>query len=73
MMDLGTAPFIGKSTVRRVELLLRHFHELGLPLAVCADRKHLGRKVVTLKGYARRLGLAFPDYVPRPKKEKTEA
>lgn len=30
----------------------------------------LGRKMPTLKGYARRLGLAFKDYTPRALREK---
>lgn len=58
-------PIIGPSHAKRMEALLRHFRACGLPLSTCADRKHLGRTVATLKGYCRRIGLAFPDYTPR--------
>lgn len=46
-------------------LLLVAYHRRGLSLAVCGDRLHLGRAQSTLKRYARRLRLSFPDYTPR--------
>lgn len=67
---ISNGPMLGTHRAR-MDALLRHFHAAGLTLAVCADSKHLGRKVETLKPYVRRIGVAFPDYVPlalRPKK-----
>ncbi len=72
MGTIANGPLLG-SHKARMNALLRHFHGGGLTLEICADKKHLGRKVSTLKPYVRRLALAFPDYVPmalRPKKEK---
>jgi hypothetical protein len=57
----------------RMETLMLHFHRLQVPIAVCASPGYLARKPKTLKAYARRLGLAFPDYTPRPKKKKRRA
>jgi hypothetical protein len=57
----------------KLERLLKHFSAKGIPLETCADHRHLGRAVSTLKRYARLLDLTFPDYVPRhlqPKKAK---
>lgn len=57
----------------KLEQLLKHFSANDIPLAICADGRHLGRQPDTLKRYARRLNLKFPDYVPRhmrPKREK---
>jgi hypothetical protein len=45
--------------------VLRHFHGLGYALKDCADPRRTGRSLKTLKMYARRAGLSFPDYVPR--------
>lgn len=71
LKDVRNVAFMG-SHRRRMEALLLHFHKAGIPLSVCADSRHLGRKVSTLKPYVRRLRITFPDYVPlclRPKKE----
>ena len=57
---------------RKLNAILTHFSEKGIPLAVCADKRHLNRKVSTLKRRARRLGLSFPDYTPRAKPETQE-
>lgn len=60
----------------RVGELLRHFQQGGLTLEKCADARHLDRAMSTLKGYARELNLAFPDYIPmhmREKKKKASA
>jgi hypothetical protein len=53
----------------KLNAILTHFSQKGIPLAVCADKRHLNRKVSTLKKRARRLGLSFPDYTPRSAKE----
>lgn len=57
----------GRTTphVMRMDALLRAYHRRGLTLEVCGDRLHLGRAQSTLKRYARRLRLSFPDYTPR--------
>lgn len=73
--DLANGPMIGTHP-RRMNALLLHFHKAGLTLETCADSKHLGRSMSTLKAYVRRLKIAFPDYVPlalrppKPPKEK---
>lgn len=54
----------------RMEALLSAYQEAGLTLAVCCDRRHLGRAPSTLKRYARRLALSFPDYTPRAMRRK---
>lgn len=69
---INAAPYAGTNK-RRVEEILRHFHKIGLTLEVAGDRQHLDRAQSTMKKYARRLKLGFPDYVPvalRPKKVK---
>lgn len=71
LISISNGPILGSHT-KRMEALIRHFHGAGLTLAVCADGKHLGRKIETLKPYVRALNLSFPDYVPlalRPPKE----
>lgn len=50
--------------------LLRHFASKRIPLAVCADARHLNRNIKTLKQYCRDLGLSFPDYTPKALREK---
>lgn len=72
--ELANGPMVGQGK-RKVGAVLKHFHKAGLTLDTCADERHLNRSLSTLKAYARRLKLAFPDYVPlamRPKKEKRE-
>lgn len=49
---------------RRVAHCLKHWAAAGITLAVCSDARHLDRSVNTLKAYARKLKLRFPDYVP---------
>lgn len=68
--EIANAPICSDSKLVR---LLKRFSKIGLPLKTCADKQHLGREIDTLKRYARRHDLKFPDYVPRhlkPKKEK---
>lgn len=48
----------------KIEAVMRHFAKAGLTLATCADERHLGRALSTLKGYCRDFRLRFPDYVP---------
>lgn len=50
---------------RTTETLLRSLMKNGLTLEQCGDAKVMGRSMYTLKKYARRFRLAFPDYVPR--------
>jgi hypothetical protein len=60
----------------KVGEVLKHFASAGLERKTCADDRHLGRSVSTLKRYACRLNLKFPDYCPRhlkPKKAKKRA
>lgn len=60
----------------KLEQLLHHFSATGKPLSALADHRYLDRKVSTLKRYACRLSLKFPDYCPRhlkPKKAKAAA
>ena len=69
MTDLGLSlppPGVRMTPHRkRMEALLRSYHKRGLTLAVCCDRKHLGRARSTLKLYVRRMALSFSDYTPR--------
>lgn len=68
--EMASGPITCES---KLERLLRHFATHSIPLSTCADKRHLGRKVETLRRYACRMDLKFPDYVPmhlRPKKEK---
>ncbi len=61
---------------RLAEDLLKRLHSNGLTLAQCADKRVMNRKITTLKTYARKLKLAFPDYVPmelRPKEDEKGA
>lgn len=70
---ISAAPMRGTSGRSRVGEVLTHFSQAGLTIRVCADARHLGRAISTLKKYARRLNLKFPDYCPRhmkPKKAK---
>lgn len=55
---------------QKVEQILRHFCAAGLTLETCADTRHMGRAMSTLKRYARRLDLKFPDYCPRHLRRK---
>jgi hypothetical protein len=50
--------------------LLRMFAAKGTPLSILAGPQYLKRKVPTLRKYARRLGLTFPDYIPRQPRSK---
>lgn len=71
--ELMNGPIVGSNHRRRMDAVLQHLHKTGHTLASCAGPLRMGRSVDTLKPYARRLSLAFPDYVPRhmrPKKEK---
>ena len=61
---LRDAPAALGNHKRRISYCLKHWAEHGIPLSVCADRRHLDRSVNTLKAYARKLKLKFPDYVP---------
>jgi hypothetical protein len=65
--DLARGPMMG-SHGKRLLALVRYFHAIGLSIAVIADRQHLGRRPTTVKRYARKLGLTFPDYRPRSRK-----
>lgn len=65
LFKLADGPIIGPSHRNRMDALLRHFCEQGRTLEECTDSRRLGRAVSTLKPYARRLGLAFIDYLPR--------
>lgn len=49
---------------RRVSHCLKHWAAAGIPLAICSDSRHLDRSLSTLKAYARKLKLRFPDYIP---------
>lgn len=77
LLDLANAPLRpGTFHQRQMEALLRYYQKTGFTLAQCADPKHLNRTVGTLKDYAKRFSLAFPDYVPTelrpPKPVKTK-
>lgn len=66
----SATPHLGTHQAR-LEAIMRHFCGAGLTLAVSGDVRHLNRATSTMKAYARRFGLAFPDYIPtalRPKK-----
>lgn len=68
--EMAAGPITNES---KLEQLLKHFSAHNIPLATCADKRHLGRKVSTLRRYACRMSLKFPDWVPmhmRPNKEK---
>lgn len=61
--DLQQGPML--STHRgKIEALMRHFSANEIPLATCADPRHMRRSISTLKAYARDFKLKFPDYVP---------
>lgn len=72
--ELQNAPMQAGTVYRRqVDALMRHFHKIGLTLEAAGDAKHLGLADETMRRHARRLKLAFPDYVPmalRPAKPK---
>jgi hypothetical protein len=68
--EMANGPITNESKLVQV---LRHFSAHNVPLKTCADNRHTGRKISTLKRYACRLSLKFPDWVPmhlRPKKAK---
>lgn len=44
--------------------LMRRFSAAGVSLQTLSGPRYLGRKVGTLRRYARDFGLVFPDYVP---------
>lgn len=72
---MANGPIVGGGHTGRVGEVLRHFSRAAIPLTTCADGRHLGLKVSTLKRYACRLSLKFPDYCPRhmkPKKAKVK-
>lgn len=54
---------------------MRHFSERGVTIAILCTPRYLNRTESTLKRYARKFSLAFPDYVPMallpPKVKKT--
>jgi hypothetical protein len=50
--------------------LMRRFASAGVSLQTLSGPRHLGRKVSTLRRYARDFGLKFPDYVPLSMREK---
>jgi len=54
---------------RHMDELLAYYAARGTPLSTLAGPMYLRRKVATLRKYVRRLGLAFPDYAPRSRKE----
>lgn len=69
LTDIANGPH---NRPRLAEDLLTRLHGNGLTLEQCADKRVMNRSLDTLKGYARKLKLSFPDYVPmelRPKKE----
>lgn len=68
--EMASGPIITES---KLVQLLKRFSAVGLPIAICADQRHLGRKVDTLKRYARQHDLKFPDYVPRHLRPKSGA
>lgn len=56
--------------------LMRRFSAAGVSLQTLSGPRYLGRKVLTLRRYARDFELTFPDYVPlamQPKKAKARA
>lgn len=68
--EMAAGPITSESKLVQV---LKHFSAHNVPLKTCADNRHTGRKISTLKRYACDLSLKFPDWVPmhmRPKKEK---
>lgn len=70
---IASSPVIGTNHTRQMNALMRHFCAAGLTVEQCADRQHLNKAVSTVRAFARKLNLSFPDYVPRhlrPKKEK---
>ncbi len=71
--EIASSKVIGTNHARQMAALMRHFASAGLTVEQVADGKHLNKAVSTIQAYARKLNLAFPDYVPRhlrPKKEK---
>jgi hypothetical protein len=61
--ELQRGPMISEQRAK-IEACMRHFQKAGLTIATCADARHMGRSVATVKGYARQFGLRFPDYIP---------
>lgn len=50
---------------RQLHHALEQYSQRGLTLQEISKPAVLGISIPTLRGYARRLGLAFPDYTPR--------
>lgn len=61
--EVESGPLLGAHK-KRMEALMRHFSANDIPLATCADPRHLRRSLSTLQSYAREFSLKFPDYVP---------
>lgn len=72
LFKLIDGPLIGTDHKRRMKALMEHFCAQGRSLVDCADPRRLKRSTTTLQGYARRFGLAFPDYLPRALMNKVE-
>jgi hypothetical protein len=62
---LVNGPFIGSNHRRRMAALIRYFHSRGATIEQLCDKRYLNRSERVLEAYARRLGLVFPDYVPK--------
>jgi hypothetical protein len=57
----------------RMRDVLRYYAEKGTPLEKLADRRYIGRKLPTLKKWAKQFGITFPDYKPRRQQVDREA
>jgi hypothetical protein len=53
--------------------LMRRFSAAGVSLKVLSGPLYMGRKIGTLRRYARDFDLKFPDYVPLALREKKPA
>lgn len=65
--EMASGPIINESKLLQV---LKHFSAKGVPLKTCADNRHTGRKISTLKRYACEYSLKFPDWIPRHIKKR---
>ena len=52
------------------DALMLEFCRRGMTLEFLSGKRVMNRSIKTLRGHARRLGLEFPDYVPRALRQK---
>lgn len=55
---------VGTTHRGKMEICMRHFAKVQVPISTLATSRYLNRSASTLKAYARDLELKFPDYTP---------